>query len=67
MVQLVDKAVVPDQKSFPNRVLIVTCCTVAGIVLATVWVLFSEALRFARKNPIYREQLTALARSFGRA
>ena len=66
VVQLVDKAVVPDKKSFPNRVLIVVCSTIAGLVLAMFWVLFSEALRFARKDPKHREQLNALARSLGR-
>ena len=66
VVQLVDKAVVPDKKSFPNRVLIVVCSTIAGLVLAIFWVLFSEALGFARKDPRHREQLNALARSLGR-
>jgi len=65
VVQLVHKAVVPDKKSFPNRVLIVVCSTIAGLVLAMFWVLFSEALRFARKDPKHREHLNALARSLG--
>jgi uncharacterized protein involved in exopolysaccharide biosynthesis len=67
VVQLVDKAIVPDKKSSPQRLLIVACSTIAGLVLAIFWVLFSEALRFARKDPRQREQLNALARSFGRA
>jgi len=67
VVQLVDKAIAPDKKSFPNRVLIVACSTIAGLALAIFWVLFSEALRFARKDPRHREQLNALARSLGRA
>jgi uncharacterized protein involved in exopolysaccharide biosynthesis len=66
VVQLVDKAVVPDKKSFPNRVLIVVCSTIAGLVLAIFWVLFSEALGFARKDPRHREHLNVLARSLGR-
>jgi tyrosine-protein kinase Etk/Wzc len=67
VMQLVDKAIAPDKKSFPNRVLIVVCSTIAGFVLAIFWILFSEALRLARKDPMKREQLNALARSFGRA
>jgi tyrosine-protein kinase Etk/Wzc len=67
VVQLVDKAIVPDKKSSPQRLLIVVCSTIAGLVLATFWVLFSEALRFARKDPKQGEQLNALARSFGGA
>jgi tyrosine-protein kinase Etk/Wzc len=67
VVQLVDKAIVPDKKSFPQRLLIIVCSTIAGFVLAIFWVLFSEALSIARKDPRQREQLNALARSFGRA
>ena len=67
VVQVVDKAIVPDKKSSPMRLLIVGCCTVAGSMLAVFWVLFSEALRMAREDPRQREQLDALARSFGRS
>jgi len=67
VVQLVDKAIPPDKKSSPMRLLIVACSTVAGFVLAIFWVLFSEALRLARKDPMQRERLNTLARSFGRA
>ena len=67
VVQLVDKAIPPDKKSSPKRLLIVACSTIAGFVLAIFWVLFSEALRLARKDPRQREQLNALARSLGRS
>src|SRR6266568_1751190 len=67
VVQLVDKAIPPDKKSSPKRLLIVACSAIAGFVLAIFWVLFSEALRFARRDPRQREQLNALARSFGRS
>jgi len=46
--------------------LIVVCSTIAGLVLAIFWVLFSEALGFARKDSRHREQLNSLARSLGR-
>jgi uncharacterized protein involved in exopolysaccharide biosynthesis len=67
VVQLVDKAIPPDKKSSPKRLLIVACSTIAGFVLAIFWVLFSEALRLARKDPRQREQLNTLTRSFGRS
>ena len=67
VVQLVDKAIPPDKKSSPKRLLIVACSAIAGFVLAIFWVLFSEALRFARKDPRQREQLNALTRSLGRS
>lgn len=64
IVQVVDKAIAPDKKSSPMRLMIVACCTAAGFMLAVFWVLFSEALRIARKDYRRREQLDALARSF---
>src|SRR6266851_4249119 len=67
VVQLVDKAIPPDKKSSPKRLLIVACSAIAGFVLAIFWVLFSEALRLARKDPRQREQLNTLTRSFGRS
>jgi len=67
VVQLVDKAIPPDKKSSPNRLLIIVGSTIAGFVLAVAWILFSEALRFARKDPRQRERLNALARTFGHA
>ncbi|HUN60733.1 MAG TPA: GNVR domain-containing protein [Candidatus Sulfotelmatobacter sp.] len=66
VVQVVDKAVVPDKKSSPRRLLMIGCCTAAGFLLAVFWVLFSEAIRIARRDPRQREQLDGLARSFGR-
>jgi capsule polysaccharide export protein KpsE/RkpR len=67
IIQVVDPAVEPDRKSSPKRVFIVICATMGGFVLALFWALFSESLRSARKDPKRREQLDALARSFGRA
>jgi tyrosine-protein kinase Etk/Wzc len=64
VVQVVDKAIVPDKRSSPMRLLIVAVCTATGFLLALLWVLFSEALRVARRDPQQREQLDALARSF---
>jgi uncharacterized protein involved in exopolysaccharide biosynthesis len=67
VIQVVDPAVEPDQKSSPKRTLIVIYATTGGFVLALFWALFSESLRSARKDPKRREQLDALARSFGGA
>jgi tyrosine-protein kinase Etk/Wzc len=64
VVQVVDRAVVPDKKSSPRRLLIIGCSATAGLVLTIFWVLFSEALRAARKDPHQRAQLDALGRSF---
>ncbi len=60
IIQVVDPAVEPDKKSSPKRVLIIICATFGGFVLAVFWVLFSEALRFARKDPAQAARLAAL-------
>jgi tyrosine-protein kinase Etk/Wzc len=65
VVQVIDRAVIPDKKSSPMRLLIIAVCTAAGLILAVLWVLFSEALRIARRDPRQRQQLDALAKSFG--
>lgn len=64
IVQVVDSAVVPDKRSSPKRLLIIICAVVGGFIATVLWTLFSEALRFARKDPAQRAQLDALAQSF---
>ena len=64
LVQVVDYAVEPDRRSSPKRLLITICASIAGFVLMVLWALFSEGLRFARKDPLQRQQLDALANSF---
>jgi tyrosine-protein kinase Etk/Wzc len=67
VVQVVDRAVVPDKTSSPVRWLIIAFAAAAGLALSTVWALFSEAFHMARKDPKHREQLDALAQSFRHA
>jgi len=43
------QAIPPDKKSFPNRVLIVVCSTIAGLVLAMFWVLFPKLFALRAK------------------
>lgn len=64
LVQVVDYAVEPDKRSSPKRLLIILCAIIGGFIVTCLWALFSEALRFARKDPAQRAQLDALANSF---
>ena len=60
MVQVVDRAVVPDRRSSPQRTLIVIGSTILGLFIAIVWVFSSEALVKLKNNPAEHSRLEAL-------
>jgi tyrosine-protein kinase Etk/Wzc len=45
IVQIVDRATVPDQRSFPKRTLIVLGAAILGLIVGTIWVLSTEELK----------------------
>jgi tyrosine-protein kinase Etk/Wzc len=51
IVQVVDRAIVPDRKSFPKRTLIVLGAAVLGLLCGVVWAFFREGLRRLSNNP----------------
>jgi uncharacterized protein involved in exopolysaccharide biosynthesis len=50
-IQVVDAAVVPDQKSFPPRLLIVAIAMVLSALLASLYVLIRESINNSSQNP----------------
>lgn len=60
LIQVVDRAIVPDRKSSPQRTLIVLMAMVAGFVMAVVWSLIASAIENARKRPENQERLETL-------
>ena len=62
-VQVVDKAIVPDHRSFPQRTLLVIGALVLGLILGVGWVLAKEALNQISSDPAEREQLDLLRES----
>ncbi|HZL68087.1 MAG TPA: GNVR domain-containing protein [Candidatus Limnocylindrales bacterium] len=64
VVQVVDKAVVPEKKSGPRRMLIVLVTTAAASFLSCLWVLLAEALRRKQRDPQERERMALLRQSF---
>jgi tyrosine-protein kinase Etk/Wzc len=60
VVQVIDKAVAPEKKSAPHRLWIVLVTAIVAFLLASIWVLFSEALRRKRQDPRERERLDLL-------
>jgi uncharacterized protein involved in exopolysaccharide biosynthesis len=60
VVQVVDRAVVPDRKSFPPRTLIVLGSVVLGLILGTAWAFSREGLRRLSNNPAERSRMEEL-------
>lgn len=60
IIQVVDRAVSPDKRSGPPRLLIILGGLVGGSVLMVLWIFFVETLVAARKDPKARELLDSL-------
>jgi tyrosine-protein kinase Etk/Wzc len=60
MVQVVDKAVEPERKSSPRRLLIVAVTAIASFLLACLWMVVSEAIRRKQQDPGERARIAQL-------
>jgi tyrosine-protein kinase Etk/Wzc len=60
IVQVVDAAVAPDQKSSPHRTLIVIGMTMLSFFVAVVWVIVRQGLRRSFELPENRRRLQAI-------
>jgi tyrosine-protein kinase Etk/Wzc len=60
LIQVVDRAVVPDKRSSPMRTLIVLGSTVFGLIIGIFWALSSEGLTRLSNNPAERSRLEEL-------
>lgn len=60
VIQVLDRAIVPDTKSKPRRSLIVLLATVASGFIAIIWVFLKETIVSAEKNSDQQAQLEAL-------
>ncbi len=63
VVQVVDKAVVPERKSGPRRTLIVLLTAAVAFFLSCLWALLAETLRRKQQDPRERERLALLRQS----
>lgn len=59
-IQVFDKAVPPDRKSFPKATWIIPAGMILGLLLSSFWVLFTDALRRLTRNPDSQERLKVL-------
>jgi len=60
MIQILDKAVVPDRKSKPKRSLIILLATISTGFLSILWAFINEALQNAKKDKESQAQFEAL-------
>ncbi len=60
LLQVVDRAVVPDTKSGPRRTLLLLAAAILGIFLGSIWVLFRNAIGTMQQNPAKARQLDDL-------
>ena len=63
LIQVVDKAVVPDKKSKPKRMLIVLLSAIATGFLTFLWAVIKETLQNAKKDTEIQTKLDALSKS----
>jgi tyrosine-protein kinase Etk/Wzc len=63
LVQVVDKAVIPERKSSPRRALIVLVTAIVAFLLSCMGVLLMETLRRKQQDPNERARLEQLRRS----
>jgi uncharacterized protein involved in exopolysaccharide biosynthesis len=63
VLQIVDRAIVPDKKSGPSRTLLVLGGAFLGAFLGAVWVLFRRAVGNLEQDPSMAKQLQDLRRA----
>jgi tyrosine-protein kinase Etk/Wzc len=64
LIQILDKAFVPEKKSKPKRSLIVILATLVAFFMAIIWVFIKEALTRSKSDPEQDAHLQELRRSF---
>ena len=64
LIQILDKATPPEEKSKPKRSVIVMMATLIAFFLSVIWAFFSEALARSGSNPEHVARLQELRRAF---
>jgi tyrosine-protein kinase Etk/Wzc len=60
VLQIVDRALVPDKKSGPRRVLLIVCSALLGALLGMVWVFLRHTIAKLQQDPFTAKRLEAL-------
>jgi len=64
VIQVLDKAIVPEQKSKPIRSITVILSTIIVVFLAVLWALIAEVFQNVKKNSANHAQIQLLKNSF---
>jgi tyrosine-protein kinase Etk/Wzc len=60
VLQIIDRATIPDKKSGPHRALLVLAAAIFGFILGVIWVLLRRAIESLHQNPATAGQFSAL-------
>jgi tyrosine-protein kinase Etk/Wzc len=60
VLQVVDRAIIPDKKSGPPRLLLILAAAFVGTILGALWVLLRRAVATLQQDPVAAEQFKAL-------
>ncbi len=60
VLQVVDRALVPDRKSGPKRLLLIVCSALLGALLGMVWVFLRHTIARFQRDPFTAKRLEAL-------
>jgi tyrosine-protein kinase Etk/Wzc len=63
LLQVIDRASVPDKRSGPPRLLLIICAIFLGAFLGTGWVVFREAVAKSQGDPVMAKRLEALRKA----
>ena len=66
IIQVIDRAMPPDKKSGPSRLLIVVGFTAVGLLLASSWLLLTAAVARMRQDPVTAGKLDNIATAMHR-
>jgi len=63
-IQVVDRAVPPDSRSFPKRTISVILAAFAGLLISCIWIVFSNYFRGSRHDPEAQRRLQDLRQAW---
>jgi tyrosine-protein kinase Etk/Wzc len=63
LLQVVDRASVPDKKSGPQRLLFIVGAAFVGAFLGMGWILFRQVIAKSQRNPVMAKRLEALRKA----
>ncbi|MDE1176977.1 MAG: GNVR domain-containing protein [Edaphobacter sp.] len=63
VLQIIDRATIPDKKSGPHRLLLMAAFTILGTIIGAIVVIFRQYLAVAKENPATAERIASLEKA----